>query len=214
MRLANQFGNYKILHVFNKSIANFRIFYNQNDAQRFLSSLHYYNTSDVKISLSSFLRKNKDYCPSVFYPKDNPILKFIAYCIMPDHYHLLIKISRNTPISKYMSDVENSYSKTFNKKYERKGPLWQSRFKYKVITNNEILLHVSRYIHLNPTTKGLVDKPEDWLFSSYKYYFDDEFLKEMVPEISISKSCLYRKFVENNLDYQKKLKEIKRQILE
>lgn len=120
---------------------------------------------------------------------------------MPDHYHLLIKSLSHEKISKYISDVENSYTRYFNIRNNRKGPLWQSRFKAVVIKNNLQLLHVSRYIHLNPTTNSLVNHPEDWRFSSYK-------------EISISNRFTYKRFVENNINYQRRLKQIKKLVLE
>ena len=69
---------------------------------------------------------------------------------------------------------------------------------------------MSRYIHLNPTSKCLVNKPEDWQFSSYKdYVSNDIFFKKTFKEISISNTKSYMKFVEDQQDYQKKLKQIK-----
>lgn len=132
---------------------------------------------------------------------------------MPDHYHLLIKMIVENALSKYINIIENSYSRYLNKKINRKGPLWQTRFKTVKIKNNEQLLHVSRYIHLNPTTSGLVKKPEDWGASSYHYFINGPFL-EKVPEISIRKIDNYKKFTEDQIDYQKKLKIIKRKLLE
>jgi len=134
---------------------------------------------------------------------------------MPDHYHLLIKILIDRKFSKYISDVENSFSRYFNIRFKRKGPLWQSRFKAVRIKTNEQLLHVSRYIHLNPTTANLVKKPEDWIYSSYKKIISDpKYLREILTEISIKESASYKKFVENNIDYQRKLAIIKKLLLD
>jgi putative transposase len=105
---------------------------------------------------------------------------------MPYHYHLLIKTNFENTLSKYMNDVENSYSRYFNIKLDRKGPLWQSAFKFVKVFSNSQLLHISRYIHLNPTTSGLVQNPEDWLYSSYNLYINNPQTLAQVSEISIS----------------------------
>ncbi len=215
MTQKNQFAAGEFFHVFNKSIANFGIFKTEKNKKRFLQTLDYYNSQQVKTSLSVFLRNNYDYLPHLLTSKPSALIKFIAYCIMPDHYHLLIKILAPSSLSKYINDVENSYTRFFNLSLKRKGPLWQSRFKAVRIASNEQLLHVSRYIHLNPTVSNLVDKPEDWQYSSYFYYLNEEkILKKFLPEISISNQTKYKKFVENQKDYQIKLKLIKKLTLE
>lgn len=202
-------------HLFNKSIANFGIFTNNKGVERFIKILDYYNNFDKKISFSLFLRKNIKVKNNLLLLRENSIVKFISFCIMPDHYHLLIKSLSHEKISKYISDVENSYTRYFNIRNNRKGPLWQSRFKAVVIKNNLQLLHVSRYIHLNPTTNSLVNHPEDWRFSSYKEIISSPLLlKENLKEISISNRFTYKRFVENNINYQRRLKQIKKLVLE
>lgn len=204
----------KIYHICNKSIANYPIFKDLSNAQRFIQALDYYNNTLVQVNLGNFLKNNKDYLPELLTIKNDGLIKFLAYCIMPDHYHLLVKILKENCLSKYINDVENSFSRFFNIKFKRKGPLWQSSFKSVQIKSNEQLLHVSRYIHLNPTTANLVDKPEDWIFSSYKYYLNSFILKNYLIEISINDANSYKKFCQANIDYQKKLKLIKKLILE
>ena len=209
-----KFPQGKIHHIFNKSIANYPIFKDLDNSQRFIQTLDYYNNTLVQVNLGNFLKTNKDYSPELLTIKDGGLIKFLAYCIMPDHYHLLVKILKENCLSKYINDVENSYSRFFNLKFKRKGPLWQSSFKSVQIKSNEQLLHVSRYIHLNPTTANLVDKPEDWIFSSYKYYLNSFILNNYLIEISINDTNSYKKFCQANIDYQKKLKLIKKLILE
>lgn len=209
-----KFSENEIFHIFNKSIAGYEIFKNLENGQEFINRLFYYNNHPDKRPYSLFKRKNKNFfCKNLLIPQKNNKVKFIAYNIMPDHYHLLIKILKENLLSKYISDVENSFTKFFNTKYKRKGPLWQSNFKAVRIKNNEQLLHVSRYIHLNPTTNNLVKKPEDWPLSSYKIYISQsKILKNIITEISIKNPKEYKKFVENQIDYQKKLKMIKKLI--
>lgn len=210
-----KFPEDKIFHICNKSIANYQILKDFNNALRFIQTLDYYNSmSTEKPSLSLFLKKNKNYYPKLISIKPNSIIKFLSFCIMPDHYHILIKIIKGASFLKYINDVENSYTRFFNEKFRRKGPLWQNSFRSVVIKNNEQLLHVTRYIHLNPTTNNLIKKPEDWIFSSYKDYLNKNILQNYLTEISINNPKTYKNFVENRIDYQKKLKLIKKLILE
>ncbi|MEK7597795.1 MAG: transposase [Patescibacteria group bacterium] len=212
--MKNKFYNGCFYHIFNKSIANFGIFSKPNNALRFIDGLDYYNSIKTKMSLSVYLRKNS-LDTNFLLPKEDSVAKIISYCIMPDHYHLLVKIIHMEKFSKYINNAEASFSRYFNIKTNRKGPLWQSRFKSVYIESNEHLLHVSRYIHLNPTTKYLVDNPEDWNLSSYKYFISDQkYLKEYVKEISIDSCIDYKKFVENNKDYQRELKHIRKLMLD
>lgn len=214
--METNYSDFIFVHVFNKSIANFRIFQHSQSCWRFIQALDYYNKSTLNnINLSVFLRKKPFYYPDLLIPKNDVKVKFLTYSIMPDHYHLLLKIKNKIGLSKYINDVENSYTRYFNINFNRKGPLWQRSYKYIVVKTDEQLIHVSRYINLNATTNNLVDKPEDWEFSSYKKMIGDEkYLKEYLKEISINYPKKYQQFVENNIDYQRKLKEIKRLVLE
>jgi len=197
-------------HLFNKSISNFRIFQNRDNSQRFIELLDYYNNKTVLGRFSEAKRKKIYRYQNLLTFKPNRLVKFISYCIMPDHYHLLIKILENNILSKYLSDIENGFSRFFNLKFNRKGPLWQSRFKAVRVRSDEQLLHVSRYIHINPTTSNLVNKPEQWYFSSYRDFIYDSNVLKNITEISISNIKSFKKFTENQIDYQKTLKKIKK----
>ncbi len=202
-------------HICNKSIANYKIFKDLNNGKRFYQALAYYNNPKNKVNLGMSLINNPDYQPNLLIPVENSYLKFLNFCIMPDHYHLVVKVMADDVLSKYINDVENSFSRFFNLRYNRKGPIWQSRFKAIRIKSNEQLLHVIRYVALNPTTSSLANKPEDWFFSGYRFLISDPvYLSKYLTEISISKPLLFKQFVENNLDYQRQLKKIKKLILE
>ncbi|MBI3193699.1 MAG: transposase [Ignavibacteriae bacterium] len=91
----------------------------------------------------------------------------IAYCLMPNHYHFLLRQdSDNTP-SDFIQKVFNSYTKAFNKRYYRTGTLFEDRFKAKSVLKQEYLIHLCRYIHRNPIDAHLVKNLEDWEFSNY-----------------------------------------------
>jgi len=212
----NAFVEDGIYHICNKSISHFNIFHEPFFVDRFLDVLEYYNSSEHKMGYSQLEKYNKVFMPlGLLQRNENQIIRFLAFCIMPDHYHLLIKplIQDNKAIYLYIGKIENSFSRYFNLHKNRKGPLWQSRFRSVAIKSNEQLLHVSRYIHLNPVTAELTEKPENWMYSSYKEYLDPFKLEEL-HEISIKKPDVYRQFVENNKDYQKTLRSIKSRLLE
>ena len=93
-----------------------------------------------------------------------------AYCLMPNHYHLLIYLKAGSLGSDMMHSFSISYAKAVNQQQGRVGPLFQGRFQAKLVDNDGYLQHVSRYIHMNPVSAGLVERPEDWAYSSYRDY--------------------------------------------
>ncbi|MFA6081476.1 MAG: transposase [Patescibacteria group bacterium] len=215
MKRKDKFIEGEIYHIFNKSISNYGIFKDFNNSQRFLNVVEYYNNRSITECFSQFTKRKKFDYKNIIYPGDNSLCKILTYCIMPDHYHFLLKIIEDYSLSQFINNVENSFTRYFNIKFGRKGPLWQSVFKSVEIRSNEQLLHVSRYIHLNPTTSRLVDKPEDWIFSSYKDFITDKnLLNDFMKEISIDDVSDYKQFIENNIEYQRELKHIKKIILE
>ncbi len=93
----------------------------------------------------------------------------LAYCLMPNHYHLLVKL-RSPQFSAAMQRFGVSYSKAINQRYARVGSLFQGPFRAIHVDQQEYLIHLTRYIHLNPVAAGLVQRPEQWEFSSYLDY--------------------------------------------
>ena len=94
-------------------------------------------------------------------------ISVIAYCLMPSHYHFLVRQDGEKPAGKLPQSVFNSYSKAYNKKYAHSGTLFEGRFRAKAIQANSHLLHLCRYIHCNPVKDGLVADPADWPYSNY-----------------------------------------------
>jgi putative transposase len=94
----------------------------------------------------------------------------IAYCLMPNYYHLLILVLIESFGKAAMQPFGVSYTKAINNQQGRVGSLFQGPFQARHVTNERYLLHLSRYIHLNPVTAALVQHPADWEFSSYRDY--------------------------------------------
>jgi putative transposase len=209
----------KIYHIFSKSIANFKIFNSEWDFDRMLQTISYYTLEKTPCKFSLFLKhkeKSKEIDFSQF-SYSQKIVRILAYCLMPTHIHLLLMQLKDDGISRFVNLILKSYTKYFNTKYNRKGPLWEARFKNVLINTSEQFLHLTRYIHLNPTSAFLVNKPEDWEFSSYREYIGLIKERERIDEFSDywnTDITSYKKFVEERIDYQRELERIKNLVLE
>ena len=95
--------------------------------------------------------------------------EMIAYCLMPNHYHFLIRQDNDVEISRTIQAIFNSYSKAVNLQIDRSGTLFEGRFKALLIDDETYLLHLCRYIHRNPIDAypPLIKKLEDWRWSNY-----------------------------------------------
>src|SRR3989344_349622 len=93
-------------------------------------------------------------------------LELLSYCLMPNHFHLLIYQTSSTAMRQLMHSILTSYSGYFNKINGRRGPLFESCYKASLISNDSYLEHISRYIHLNPKNW------KDYKYSSLPYYID------------------------------------------
>jgi putative transposase len=132
------------------------------------------------------------------------LVEIVAYCLMPNHYHLLL-CPRVDSLSKLMQPFLLAYTHAFNKRYGRMGALFQGRFKARYVVKNEYLIHLSRYIHLNPVRAGLVKNAEDWVFSSYRDYLGLRTGSKINNMIVMDQFHLpeeYRRFVEEELEIQ------------
>jgi len=128
-----------------------------------------------------------------------PVLGIVAYCLMPTHYHLLVLL-KDADLSHRMQLLSISYTKAMNKRYDRVGALFQGSFRAIHVNQNNYLVHLSRYIHLNPVMAGLVERPEDWEFSSYREYIGVRNGTLPTPEIVLSQFLsreVYQEFVES-----------------
>jgi REP element-mobilizing transposase RayT len=153
-------------HVYNRGNAKMDIFRDANDYELLLSRLHealFPNASDVNGHHSHSKRNQRKKLP-------RDAFTLVAYVLMPNHFHLLVRQNTDLPISTLMLNVFGGYSKCFNKKYERVGSLFQDQFKAVHVDSNEYLLWLSVYIHLNPKTASMVRAVEEYPYSSYHEY--------------------------------------------
>ena len=136
---------------------------------------HVYNRGNNRETIFKE-EKNYFYFLEKFEKYLGDLLDVYAYCLMPNHFHYLVKSKesrKNTPPEVYkkaFKDFFISYSKSINKYYNRTGSLFQPKYKKKLISETNHLYTIIPYIHNNPLRAGLVKRTEDWIFSSYNDY--------------------------------------------
>jgi REP element-mobilizing transposase RayT len=91
----------------------------------------------------------------------------VAICLMPNHFHLLVRPQHDHTVSRFLNGLLGSYVQGVNAARKRVGPLFQGRTRSVHVSDDIYLAHLARYIHLNPVTAGLVARPQDWPFSNY-----------------------------------------------
>ena len=121
--------------------------------------------------------------------KKNFLAEIVAYCFMPNHFHFLLKQKANDGISKFIANFTNSYGRYFNSKNKRNGPLFQNRFRATRIETEQQLLHVSRYIHLNPYSAYLVKNLKE--LEVYPYSSLPEYIGKTDSEFCYKENVLH-----------------------
>jgi len=93
-------------------------------------------------------------------------VSILAYCLMPNHYHFLLQQDGDIPLSKFVNVLFNAYVQAVNRQRRRTDTLFEGRFRHAWVDREEYLIHLCRYIHLNPVKAGLVARPERWPYST------------------------------------------------
>lgn len=169
-----------VYHIYNRGVDKDLIYKSDLDYRVFLHLLKYFlSPQDDKHPLADF--------EGVSLKRPRPLntlqkeIDLYCFCLMPNHFHLLLRQITQDGMKKFMHKVCTTYAMYFNKMYQRVGYVFQGRYKAASIEDDESFLHVSRYIHLNPqelkhkmTGPGPVMEIKDWLeeydYSSYSYY--------------------------------------------
>lgn len=180
-------------HIYNRGVNKQNIFFNRENYLFFLRRVRKYlieglMTEDKFSEVSKTSEISKD-------------CEIVAYCLMPNHYHLLVH-PHHDDLSHKMQLLGISYTKAINKQNKRVGPLFQGQFQAVHVDQDEYLLHLSRYLHLNPVIAGLVNRAEDWEFSSYCEYIGQRNGTLPTPHIVLSQFDnreAYKHFVDSYL---------------
>lgn len=204
-------ANDEIYHVFNRGVEEKIVFSDKRNYDRFIKTFVYYQKSGVppRFSLNEKI-------PHEIFVKLPNLVEIIAYCLMPTHFHFLLKQKKENGISQFLSQIVNSYTRYFNTRHKRKGHLFQGPFKAVRVENDEQLMHLSRYIHLNPSVDFLVKNLKEYEYSSYLEYLTSQrgiCQKNIVLSLFPSPKA-YEKFVLDREDYGRRLNAIKRLTIE
>ena len=160
-------------HLYSRGVEKRKIFLSDKDRERFISLLYILNQRG-SFNLGNFLKKNN--LIQVFNEKrEGTLVEIISYCLMPNHFHMLVYEKQEGGISKFMAKILTAYSMYFNTKYERSGPLFVRPFRSQHISQDPHYLHIFNYIHLNPsklagTNEKMLSFVNSYSFSSYQEY--------------------------------------------
>lgn len=203
-------GNY--YHVYNRGLDRRPTFTAKIEYRRALTAMGFYQYQGHTCSLGHYL----SLCLSARAQYDETMQRqqksvdIISFCLMPNHFHFLIRQEAEGGISYFMKQIQGSYTKYYNLRHNRTGALFHRRFRAVLIESEAQLLHVSRYIHLNPFTACLVNSPAGVItypWSSMSLYANGmSSLCALDPILAQWKNpAQYSQFVLDQASYQRQL---------
>jgi putative transposase len=215
------FANDEYYHVYNRGVDRRVTFTNQREYERALQLLWFYQYTAIPIRYSRYNEVEGQlkikYLEQM--KASGKLIEIVAYSLMPNHFHLLIKQKQEQGLPKYVANFVNAYTKYFNTKYQRTGALFQGIFKAVYVESEEQLVHLTRYIHLNPVASRLITINDlaTYPWSSHQYYLSNtssdiiehdtiSMIRTLVPD--------YENFVDDQVSYAQELEKIKHMTFE
>ena len=191
-------------HIYNRGVNKQNIFRDSRDWSRFLFLLLYFQSIEIlghtQRLFEEFLESNGQHrvlTKIVQDIKKKRNVELVTFCLMSNHFHLILKEVEDEGIAKYMQRVLNAYTKYYNTKYQKSGHLFQGPYQAVHVDDDQQLLHLSAYIHKNP---------ENWKSYVWSSYSDmiiknrwGELLKRDIILGQFKNSQQYKKFVETSL---------------
>jgi putative transposase len=215
------FADNEYYHVYNRGIDRRVTFTNKREYSRALDLLWFYQYATIPLRYSRYIESEESLQLSYIdkMKANGKLVEVVSFCLMPNHFHVLLKQRQANGIAKYIANFMNAYTKYFNKKYQRTGALFQGVFKAVYVESEEQLIHLTRYIHLNPVASSLIATAQlpTFLWSSHKEYLSrsktdivDEdtinMIHNLVPD--------YEGYINDQISYAKKLETIKHMTFE
>ena len=144
-------------------------------------------------------------------------ISICAYCLLPNHYHFLLKSHQDDTLSPFMQSLFSAYTQAVNRQQNRQGPLFQSRFRAIPVDEERYFAHLACYIHANPVVGGLAGTDEDWPYSNYLDVIGkrSDTLKntDLVPE-RFATGAEYQEFVQDYITYRREIEGLERYVME
>lgn len=206
-------------HVYNRGVDKRTIFQDKQDYNVFLSYLKtYLLVKDINYLESILSDDSADWDEKDKARKELDLNNFYglidisAFCLMSNHFHFLLKQKGHSDMDIFMNSICTRYSMYFNRKYDRVGPLFQGVYKAVLVSDDEQLSYLSRYIHRNPMSVLPKDKKlVDFSYSSYPIFVSDK-KNELINSLPIlelfnNDKEAYKDFIENDLKLEPGLKE-------
>ena len=211
--------NGEYYHVYNRGVNKRKIFLDSSNYQRAIDTLEYYSYIGHTLRYAYFSRLKNELKRNYFNNFKEQSVEITAFVLMPNHFHILLTQIDDRGISNFLRLFENSYTKYFNTRHKRIGPLLQGPFKAVHISNDSQLLHISRYIHLNPFSSkivGSLEELEKYPWSSFPTYLKNNPLGFISNSIVMEQfqNQSYETFVKEHSLYQQELDEIKHLTIE
>lgn len=146
-----KFVNGYLYHLYNRGVEKRDVFQKEKDYIRFIGDLYEFN--DIKPSVLNIGRRLLEV--RLLTVRVKPLVEILAFCLMPNHYHLLVRQKEKDGITEFMRKLGTGYTNYFNLRYDRVGPLFQGKFKAVLLEKEAHLTHLPHYIHLNPLDLSL-----------------------------------------------------------
>lgn len=184
--MANKSRNFTpntFYHVYNRAVEKRTIFYTKHDYEYFLNKVLFF--------------------------KEKTGVKILAYCILPNHWHFLLKITsqvETSAISKFISLLSNSYTKYFNFNKNHSGRIFQGPFKSKIVNDDNYLRVLINYINLNHLKHKLVKNASDWFYTSHHNYVGQE-KYHLIDQDYLIDFKEYKNSIRNYSNYIKRIDE-------
>lgn len=188
-----QFITKEIYHVYNRGVEKRTVFLNTDNYRRFIRGLEEFNDSVPATNLHRPCLKSD-------FKQGKPLVEILCYCLMPNHYHLLLRQLKEGGITGFMRKIGTGYTNYFNLKNNRVGPLFQGKFKVVHLKKEAHFLYLPHYIHLNPldlkmpgwrerkiqNAKGALRFLESYRWSSYPDYIGKKNFPSVITPTFIS----------------------------
>jgi putative transposase len=217
-----QFTTNEFYHVYNRGVDKQIVFQDQRDFQRAIDLIDYYRYDHPPVKYSVLVQLpqvERRHLLQKLGEDGNVLVDIVAFCFMPNHYHLLLCQRRDRGVTRFAGIWQDSLVRYINTRHDRVGPLFQGSFRAVHVIGDAQLLHLSRYIHLNPYASSVVKHPSSlkrYPWSSLPTYLSGgaSFCHTDPVMDQFASRDVYHNFVFDRADYQRSLKEVRHLLLE